>query len=106
MSKSLYKPTGLSKSKVMTGIQCEKALYMTVHMKDLASEVSAQTQMIFDQGHAVGIEAHKHFKGGTLIDAPHGNSKLALEQTAAAVEKGALHIFEATFVHDGVLVKV
>jgi len=98
-------PPGLSKSRFTTGLQCEKALYLTVHSPELASEVSEGQQMIFDQGHAVGIEAQERFPGGVLIDAPHTDHRLALDQTQSAIEAGALTLYEATFQHDGVLVK-
>ena len=97
---------GLSKSRLMTGIQCEKALYLTTHQSDLAEQISDAQQMIFDQGHAVGLEAHKHFPNGVLIDAPYKEPRLALEQTQAAIAANALSIYEATFEYKHVLVKV
>jgi hypothetical protein len=96
----------LSKSKVMLGLQCSKALYLSKHQPELAGEVSDSQQMIFDQGHAVGILAQSHFPGGVLVDAPHTDSELALKQTAAAIDSGALAIYEATLLHDDILVKV
>src|SRR4051812_24869815 len=62
--------------------------------------------MIFDQGHLVGLEAQKYFPGGVLIDAPYTNLDLAIEQTKAAIAANALHIYEATFKHEDVLVQV
>lgn len=100
------KPSRLSKSKIVLGLQCEKALYLNIHQPDLAGETSDSQQMIFDQGTEVGIYAQKVFPGGVTVDAPYNNSKLALRQTADAIEAGALHIYEATFEHNGVLVKV
>lgn len=96
----------LSKSKIVLGLQCEKALYLMIHKPDLAGEVSDSQQRIFDQGTEVGIYAQSLFIGGTLIDAPYTNSQLALDQTQAAVKAGALHIYEATFQNEGVLVKI
>ncbi len=96
----------LSKSKIVLGLQCEKALYLTVHQPALAGETSDSQQMIFDQGTEVGIYAQKLFSGGVTVDAPYNDSKLALLQTVAAIESGALHIYEATFEYKDVLVKV
>ncbi len=79
---------------------------MTVHQPDLSTNVSAAQQMIFDQGHEVGIHAQSLFPGGTLIDAPYYDSKLSLGQTQAAIASGAINIYEATLEHEGVLVKV
>lgn len=96
----------LSKSKVMKGLQCPKSLYLSVHHPDLAGATTAALHSVFEQGHRVGLEAQKRFPGGVLIDAPHTDLALALKQTADAVASGALILYEATFVHDGVLVRV
>lgn len=96
----------LSKSKIVLGIQCEKALYLAIHHSKLASPTSESQQAIFDQGHEVGIFAQKLFPGGTIIDAPHADQRLAIQQTLKAIASGAPHIYEATFESDGVLVKV
>lgn len=100
------KVPGLTKSKVMTGIQCEKALYLTVHQPELAPETSQSQQAIFDQGHVVGLEAQKQFPGGALIDVPRWELGKALELTQKAIASGATTIYEATFAHAGVLVRV
>lgn len=96
----------LSKSKVVLGLQCSKALYLSIHKPELAGEVSESQQLIFDQGHAVGLLAQTRFPGGVTIDAPYTDSQAALKQTADAIASGALTIYEATFSHDSVLVKV
>lgn len=98
--------TKLSKSRVVLGIQCSKALYLSIHKPELAEDVSASQQLIFDQGHAVGLLAQTRFPGGVTIDAPHTDSQAALKQTADAIASGALTLYEATFSHDDVLVKV
>lgn len=41
---SSRKALGLTKSKVMTGLQCEKALYLTIHQPELADPVDASQQ--------------------------------------------------------------
>jgi hypothetical protein len=96
----------LSKSRIVKGLQCPKALYLSVHQPELAAEADEAQEMIFAQGNEVGIEAHKRFPGGVLITAPHLEHELAIQQTKAAITGGALAIFEATFEHEGVLVKV
>lgn len=100
------KTPSLSKSKVVLGVQCQKALYLSVHNPKLADEVNDSQQMIFDQGHEVGILAQKSFPNGVLIDAPYDQPELALKQTEEAVRAGALNIYEATLRHENVLVKV
>ena len=90
----------------MRGLQCPKSLYLTVHQSELAAPASEATQVIFDQGHAVGAEAQKRFADGVLIETEHWDQKTALKLTADALANGAHTIFEATFEHDGVLAKV
>ena len=96
----------LSKSKVVLGLQCPKALYLSVHQANLADDISDSQQMIFDQGHEVGILAQKYYPGGVLIDAPYKDSPLALMQTQDAIAAGTNTIYEATFIHGDVLVKI
>lgn len=103
---SSINPARLSKSKILLGAQCQKALYLDRHHSDLKPTSGISLQAVFDQGHAVGVEARKRFPGGVLIQAPYDQVELAVAQTKAAIEQGALSIFEATFVHDGVQVKV
>jgi hypothetical protein len=97
---------GLSKSRVMKGLQCTKALWLSVHRKHLATPVSPDQQAIFDQGTRVGELARERFAGGVLIDAPYWDPEQALAQTRAAIDDGALVLYEAAFVHEGVLVRV
>lgn len=99
-------PINLSKSRVMRGLQCEKSLFLQAHSPELATPVSASQQLIFDQGHAVGIEAQRRFPSGVLIEAPHTEPDKAIEDTARAISDGALILYEAAFRHDDVLVRV
>lgn len=105
-SSKTAKTSRLSKSKIVLGLQCEKALYLTVREPDLAGEISDSQQRIFDQGTEVGVFAQKLFPDGKIVDAPYNNPALALDQTQSAIKAGALHIYEATFQHQDVLVKV
>jgi hypothetical protein len=89
----------------MTGLQCEKALYLSVHEPALAPPIGAAQQAVFDQGHEVGLEARKRFPGGVLISARHSDAERAVEETRLAIGGGALAVFEATFIHRGILIK-
>ncbi len=100
------RPHRLSKSRVMKGIQCHKALYLTVNEPDVATDTTPAQQAIFDQGHAVGHEAQKRFPGGKLIEASHTEPERAVADTAKAITAGVNVLFEAGFIHDGVLVRV
>jgi hypothetical protein len=56
---------GLSKSRILAGIQCPKQLYLRTYHPELA-EASANLQAIFDTGHRVG-ELAPLYPHGTLI---------------------------------------
>ena len=52
----------ISKSKLMTGIKCSKSHHLIINYADPATESNVATQALFDQGHAVGIEARVVFE--------------------------------------------
>ena len=96
----------LSKSRVMAGLQCMKRLFLEINHPELANDVSASQQAIFDQGNLVGSQAQKHFPNGRLIDAKHFEVDKALKQTEEAIESGANVLYEAAFVHSDILVRI
>lgn len=100
----------LSKSRLMAALQCERRLWLEVHQPGLA-QVSAATQAAFSQGHAVGDVAR------TLYSATHGEGHLleydgglgtALADTKRLLADAAdtRPIYEATFQHEGILVRL
>lgn len=94
----------LSKSKILSGLQCPKRLYLEVHHPELA-EISEETERRFAIGHNVGEVARSLIPGGILIET-EGDMAKAVEQTQevlAGAKKAT--IFEATFQHGGVLIK-
>jgi hypothetical protein len=98
-------PARLSKSQYVRGLQCHKALWLYRNRKDLIPEVAPSQQMIFDQGHVLGLLAHRRFPGGVLIVEDHTQVAQALAATQAAVQKGARTIYEAGALHQNVLVR-
>lgn len=95
----------LSKSQFIRGLQCHKALWLYRNRKDLIPKPAPAQQMIFDQGHEVGILAQKRFPGGVLIAEDHTQTAQSLTSTAAAVKAGAKVLYEAGAVYDNVLVR-
>src|SRR6266496_6374692 len=79
-------PPRLSKSRFVTGCQCHKLLWWTVHEPD-ATELQPDKvlQDLFDQGRQVGEAARKRYPGGVLIDLPHH----AGAERVAATKNGA-----------------
>lgn len=100
------KSYGLSKSRYVSGLQCKKRLYLDVHLKKLASKVSASQQLRFDEGSEVGAFARTFYKDGVLVGADHTQGELALIKTKELIESGVNTLFEAAFAHEGVLVRV
>ena len=93
----------LTKSKYLNGLQCHKRLWYEKNHPERKANISRSEQRRFDQGKEVGILAHSHFPESVLINAT--DSANALEQTEAAIGRGAACIFEASFIFNGVLVK-
>ncbi len=93
---------GLSKSRIMSGLQCAKRLYLEVHHPELA-EKSADKEALFAVGRQVGELAQTLYPGGTLID--HADDlKGALQETETLLSaSGDALLFEAALQHDGVL---
>ncbi len=104
-SGSHVKRHGLSKSKLLSFLQCPKRLYLEVHRPEL-KEILAETEQRFSEGHRVGAVARALVPGGILIG--HDDELgAALAQTRAALaSEPERPLYEATFEHDGVLVRV
>jgi hypothetical protein len=104
---------GLSKSTLTTFEQCAKRLWLQRHRPGLA-EVDAQAEARFAAGHAVGEEACRQASArsaamggaaGVMIEAKP-DLAVAVTATRGLLENGHnAPIFEATFEHDGVLVR-
>jgi len=97
----------LSKSRLMSARQCLKRLHLEVQRPELMVH-SAATQAAFDTGHAVGDIAHQVYGNDDAVVIPYeGGMGHALKKTARLVSEGPRYpIFEATFQHGGMLVRV
>ena len=86
----------LSKSKLMSSLQCAKRLFLEVHQPELAY-VSGDLEARFASGHRVGEVAQSLYPEGRLIG--HGDDpSLALQETQAALAvDGDLLLFEPAF---------
>lgn len=94
----------LSKSKITLFEQCPKRLWLSVNRRDLI-EIDAATQARFDTGHEVGDLACDLVPGGIMVTMDDG-IPAALDHTQSLIAAGDKAIFEATFQHEGVLVRV
>jgi len=97
----------LSKSRFVTGCQCHKLLWWTVHEPDAVElQPDKVLQDLFDQGRQVGEAARARYPGGVLIDLPHHAGAERVAATRTLLDAGAPAIFEATFIADGTFVAI
>ena len=96
-------PNHLTKSKYLNGLQCHKRLWYEENHRDKKPDTTISEQRLFAQSKRVGILARSHFPEGVLINTTDPAN--AVEQTKAAIERGAVCIFEAAFIFNDVLVR-
>jgi hypothetical protein len=94
----------LSKSTYMRGRQCPRALWLYKHRRELLPPVEAARQAVFDTGTEVGLLAQQLFPGGVdcTPETPYDFAP-AIAATQQAIASGASVIYEAAFLHEGVL---
>lgn len=95
---------GLSKSRVVAWRQCPKRLWLQIHKRDLL-EVSDGTERGFQIGYEVGEVAQGLFPDGILIEDDDDLTAALVSTQKAMAAHPDRPIFEATFQHDGVLVR-
>ncbi|HEV2396603.1 MAG TPA: DUF2779 domain-containing protein [Candidatus Sulfotelmatobacter sp.] len=101
------KPTcSISKSRYVAGIQCPKRLYLQVHSPELAI-LDDQAKAVMAQGTTVGVLARRAFPGGVLVTADREHLAEAIRHTRELISNREVPaIYEATFEHHGVLVRI
>lgn len=95
---------GLSKSRVMAGIQCHRRLWLETFRRE-AAKVDASAEARFAIGHEIGELAREILGPGILIGhVKELDAALAETRHLLATRPDAM-LFEATFRHAGVLVR-
>lgn len=93
----------ISKSRFLSGNQCEKKLYFDVNAKHLKPSVSDDQQAIFDKGHQIGGLARLVYPNGKSADENiNGDWSIAIQRTKDWLNENVETIYEATFAVDGV----
>lgn len=88
----------LSKSRFLSGLQCEKKLFFDVFHKELRPATDAAQQAVFDTGYEVGKMALQVFPGGKdAQEGIGGDWSIAIQRTADWLAAGVQTIYEATF---------
>ncbi len=99
-------PIRLSKSKFVAGIQCLKRLHLEVYTPELAEDANEGQEARLEQGQEVGLLAQRKFPSGVLVGFEDGIDD-AVANTAALMDDPSVRaIFEATFQHSNLLVRV
>src|SRR5579859_2364131 len=96
----------ISKSKFVAGCQCLKRLYLQVHEPELAAEPDAAAEAIIEQGREVGMLARQMFPGGVEVRSEGGLDQAIRATREIIGNRDVPAIFEGTFEHKGVLVRV
>jgi hypothetical protein len=96
----------LSKSKFVAGCQCLKRLYWQVHEPELAAEPDPASEAIIEQGREIGLLARQLFPGGVEVDGSGGLDQSIRATRELSTNREVPAIFEGTFEHNGVLVRV
>jgi hypothetical protein len=95
----------LSKSRLISAWQCPKRLHLEKHHPEWG-EVSAQTESLFATGHQVGAVAQRQYGAADSVEIAFDFKTMEAE-TRLLIEGGAeFPIFEATFRHENVLIRV
>lgn len=95
-------PFRLSKSKVISGRQCLKRLWLQIHNRDVAGDTG--NELVLAMGHDVGAAAQSVYPGGSLLGS-HDDIRGSLAKTQDwLATKGPAVAFEATFQADDVLI--
>jgi hypothetical protein len=98
--------TGLSKSRLMSFLQCPKRLWLEKHRPDLVTP-DPQQEAVFAMGHEIGDVARRLYDsgGGLMIEYDAGLT-VALQRTGEVLaQRSTAPVFEATFERDGLLVR-
>ncbi len=90
----------------MAGRQCLKRLYFQVYQPELAAEPDAASEAVIEQGREVGLLARQMFPGGVEVRCEGGLDQAIRTTRELIANREVPAIFEGTFEHSGVLVRV
>jgi len=99
-------PTGLSKTLLLKGMQCPKALWLSKNPPDFEFPPQPDLEAKYAAGTEVGILAQQLFPGG--VEVPYEGLSVAeqVAKTRELIDAGETVIYEASFAYNGIFVKV
>ena len=107
MLRAMRAPIALSKSKLLSQIQCPRRLWLETYSPEL-EEPSAERTALLATGNVVGEVARQIYgRGAGHVVSFERGLRAAIDSTRALLAAGGREpIFEATFDHDGVSVRI
>jgi len=96
----------LSKSLYIRGLQCHKSLFLQKYKPSLKGDISDAQEAIFQCGRDVGVLACQLFPGGIEIHYEGLSHQEQIDLTKSKIKEGVKTIYEASFSHQDVFVKV
>jgi hypothetical protein len=101
-------PIALSKTKLLSLTQCRRKLWLETYSPELVEEPSADKAALLATGNVVGELARQLYgRGAGHVVSFERGLRAAVDATRALIAAGGCEpIFEATFDHDGVSVRV
>jgi hypothetical protein len=93
---------GISKSKFVAGLSCEKRLFLEVNNPELKTPISASQEAKFALGHRIGALSQQRFPGGVNAEPENKRDFQSwIESTRNFIASGESVIYEAAFSFQG-----
>ncbi|MFM9423447.1 MAG: hypothetical protein RIR06_1908 [Bacteroidota bacterium] len=93
---------GISKSKFVAGLSCEKRLFLEVNNPELKTPLSANQEAKFALGHRIGALSQERFSGGVNAEPENKRDFQAwIESTREFIANDESVIYEAAFSYEG-----
>ena len=94
----------ISKSRFLSGVQCEKKLYYDLYRKDLKPPISEQQEELFSSGHFIGQLAQQLYPNGKdATPLNYADFAPSFASTINWINDGVETIYEAAFFYDDVM---
>jgi hypothetical protein len=98
--------SGLSKSLILKGLQCQKALWLAKNPPDFEFPPQPDLEAKFRAGTEVGVLAQQLFPGGVEVPYEGLSFPAQLARTRDLINSGTQVIYEASFSFSAIFVKV
>lgn len=95
----------LTKSRYLSGLHCQKRLWLEAHRPEAAAPRSAFAAFLLAQGNEIGQLARQRYPDGVRVPWSHDPDAM-VAATRATLQGGAQTVFEAAFRADGALVLI